>query len=87
MTAACRTGKAGAVNGKASPSLEALAQQEALKEAGNAAFKAGNYREAIEKYTLAIKADPSNGVIYSNRAQALIKVGPPLSCFLRERDN
>ena len=66
-------GKGGA-NGKIQPSEEALAEQEALKEQGNDAFKDGRYTEAIEKYSLALKANPSNSVLYSNRAQALIKV-------------
>ena len=63
-------------NGKAAVLNEDTAAQERLKEAGNQAFKVGNFQEAIEKYSLAIKAKPSasNSVIFSNRAQALIKV-------------
>ena len=40
------------------------------KEAGNAHFKAGDHLKAAAAYTTAIKAAPSNHVLYSNRAQA-----------------
>lgn len=64
------------MNGKQQQSEEAAAHQEALKQAGNAAFKAGKFEEAIEQYSLALDANPANCVLYSNRAQALIKVTP-----------
>lgn len=35
---------------------------EAAKAAGNAAFKAGNFDEAVQKFTEAIEADPTNHV-------------------------
>jgi len=38
--------------------------------AGNDAFKAGNYDEAIAQFTKAIEADPTNHVLYSNRSGA-----------------
>ena len=47
---------------------------EAEKVAGNAHFKAGEYLKAAASYTKAIKADPSNHVLYSNRAQAFLKI-------------
>jgi len=41
---------------------------EHLKEAGNAFFKAGKYREAIGKYKEATKIDPSQSSYWSNMA-------------------
>ena len=38
--------------------------------AGNEAFKAGNFDEAIKQFTLAIQADDTNHVLYSNRSGA-----------------
>ena len=35
---------------------------------GNELFKAGNYPAAIEKYTDAMKRDPTSALPYSNRA-------------------
>ena len=43
---------------------------EAAKAAGNAAFKAGNFDEAIAEFTKAVEADPTNHVLYSNRSGA-----------------
>jgi tetratricopeptide (TPR) repeat protein len=40
------------------------------KESGNAHFKAGRLDEAIGSYTVAIKNDPSNHLLYSNRSAA-----------------
>ena len=42
------------------------------KEAGNAAFKSGDYAEAVTQFTLAIEADPTP-VLYSNRSAAYAK--------------
>lgn len=42
----------------------------ALKERGNAAYKAGQYAEAIKLYSQAIGEAPSNGAYYGNRAAA-----------------
>lgn len=39
-----------------------------LKDEGNKLFKEGKYAEACEKYTEALKHDPKNSVIYSNRS-------------------
>lgn len=41
-----------------------------LKNKGNAAFSAGNYKEAIEAFSAAIELDPNNHVLYSNRSGA-----------------
>ena len=44
------------------------------KEEGNKLFKAGKYVEAIDEYTEAIKRNPKEHVLYSNRATAYCKV-------------
>ena len=46
---------------------------ERLKQEGNAAFKAGDFSEAVEAYGAAIELDPRNAVLYSNRAMASLK--------------
>jgi len=43
---------------------------EEAKALGNAAFKEKKYDEAIEHFTTAIEADPTNHVLYSNRSGA-----------------
>ena len=45
-----------------------------LKDEGNKLFKEGKYAEACEKYTEALKHDPTNSVIYSNRSVTHIKL-------------
>ncbi|XP_071690145.1 uncharacterized protein [Rutidosis leptorrhynchoides] len=47
---------------------------ESLKEEGNAYFKAGNYLKAAAVYTQAIKKDPENPTLYSNRAAAFLNL-------------
>uniref|UniRef100_A0A0E0MPE2 Uncharacterized protein n=1 Tax=Oryza punctata TaxID=4537 RepID=A0A0E0MPE2_ORYPU len=44
----------------------------ALKDQGNEQFKAGNYLKAAALYTQAIKLDPDNPTLYSNRAAAFL---------------
>lgn len=52
-----------------------MAEAEAsLKEQGNKLFKAGNYLKAAAIYTQAIKQDPSNPALYSNRAAAFLNL-------------
>jgi len=46
----------------------------AAKEEGNAFFKAGQFPEAIERYSEAIKRNPEEMTYYTNRASAFIKV-------------
>ena len=46
---------------------------QAAKDAGNAAFKAGDFLAAMESYSAAMQADPRNPVYYSNRAMAALK--------------
>ncbi|CAA2999972.1 serine threonine- phosphatase 5 [Olea europaea subsp. europaea] len=43
-----------------------------LKDQGNEFFKSGNYLKAAALYTQAIKQDPSNPTLYSNRAAAFL---------------
>jgi len=50
--------------------MSAAAKADEAKAAGNAAFKAGNYDEAVAQFTTAIEADPTNHVLYSNRSGA-----------------
>lgn len=45
-----------------------------LKDKGNEFFKAGNYLKAAAIYTQAIKQDPSNPTLYSNRAAAFLNL-------------
>uniref|UniRef100_A0A7S1G9V5 Hsp70-Hsp90 organising protein n=1 Tax=Bicosoecida sp. CB-2014 TaxID=1486930 RepID=A0A7S1G9V5_9STRA len=44
------------------------------KERGNALFKAGDFRGAIEEYSEAIKRNPKSAVYYNNRATAKTKM-------------
>ncbi|KAL6970451.1 hypothetical protein U1Q18_030151 [Sarracenia purpurea var. burkii] len=46
--------------------------ESSLKDQGNEFFKAGNYLKAAALYTQAIKKDPSNSTLYSNRAAAFL---------------
>eukprot|EP00041_Stephanoeca_diplocostata_P031551 m.985402 g.985402 ORF g.985402 m.985402 type:complete len:756 (-) comp23982_c2_seq18:1289-3556(-) len=52
-------------------------EKEALvpKEKGNAAFKEGAYAVAVEHYLEATRIDPANPLLYTNTAQAYIKMG------------
>ncbi|KAJ3674739.1 hypothetical protein LUZ60_005355 [Juncus effusus] len=43
-----------------------------LKDQGNELFKAGNYLKAAAVYTQAIKLEPKNHTLYSNRAAAFL---------------
>ncbi|XP_021716935.1 serine/threonine-protein phosphatase 5-like [Chenopodium quinoa] len=45
-----------------------------LKDQGNEFFKAGNYLKAAALYTQAIKKDPNNATLYSNRAAAFLNL-------------
>lgn len=47
-------------------------EEMSLKDKGNEFFKAGNYLKAAALYTQAIKLDPSNPTLYSNRAAAFL---------------
>ncbi|XP_051130732.1 uncharacterized protein LOC127251170 isoform X2 [Andrographis paniculata] len=51
---------------------EKAAAEASLKDQGNEFFKTGNYLKAAALYTQAIKKDPSNPALYSNRAAAFL---------------
>lgn len=44
-----------------------------LKEEGNAHIQKQNYEQAIESYSKAIEAEPTNHILYSNRSLAYNK--------------
>ncbi|KAF2403410.1 U-box-domain-containing protein [Trichodelitschia bisporula] len=48
---------------------------EQLKEKGNAHFKAGEYEEAVALYSQAIQKHSTNPLLYTNRANARLKLG------------
>ena len=45
-----------------------------FREEGNSLFKSSNYNEARDKYTEALRHNPSDAVIYSNRSAASAKL-------------
>lgn len=45
-----------------------------LKDLGNNAVKQGKYEEAVLQYTQAIKLEPTNSSLYSNRSFAFLKM-------------
>ncbi|EPR79800.1 Tetratricopeptide repeat domain containing protein [Spraguea lophii 42_110] len=47
---------------------------EEYKEKGNKDFKSGNFKAAVENYSLALENDPNNEIFYSNRAAAYGKL-------------
>jgi histone-lysine N-methyltransferase SETD3 len=56
---------------------------EALKEAGNKAFAAKNFTEAIKQYTMAIEItiDQPNHVFYANRANCFLETEQYEECI------
>jgi DnaJ family protein C protein 8 len=50
-------------------------QRDSHKKDGDAAFRAGGYRTAIDQYTKAISLDPEFIVLYSNRSAAFLSNG------------
>lgn len=55
---------------EATPSATAAS----LKDQGNVQFKAANYLKAAALYTQAIKLDPDNAALYSNRSAAFLNL-------------
>jgi len=51
-------------------------KSESLKRAGNGAMGRHEYRSAIDSYTQAIPLNPSNHLLFSNRAQAYLSLAP-----------
>ena len=47
-------------------------KSESLKRAGNGAMSRREYRSAIDSYTQAIALNPTNHLLFSNRAQAYL---------------
>ncbi|KAJ8765840.1 hypothetical protein K2173_015800 [Erythroxylum novogranatense] len=62
-----------AVSGSASSTTNG-GEEVSLKDKGNDFFKAGNFLKAAALYTQAIKLDPSNPTLYSNRAAAFLQL-------------
>nr|XP_023029181.1 stress-induced-phosphoprotein 1 [Leptinotarsa decemlineata] len=60
-------------------------QVAALKDKGNAALAADKIEEAVKHYTEAIKLDPDNAVLYSNRSAAYAK-GDQYELSLKDAD-
>ena len=52
-----------------------MTKVEELKLNGNSAMQSENYDEAIRNYTEAIRLDPSNHILFSNRSAAYTKTG------------
>ncbi len=52
-----------------------LSAAEALRQKGNAWFKAGRYEEAVEAYSAGLAKEPRSAVLRANRAMAHLKTG------------
>lgn len=55
--------------------------EDGLRERGNAAAKLGDWKMAERAYSDAIVADPKDGLAWSNRALAYLKLGQPLLAY------
>lgn len=51
-----------------------MAEAVELRERGNACLKGGKFHEALLHYSHAIKRDPNNHLLYSNRSHVLLKL-------------
>lgn len=58
----------------------------ALKEKGNAKFKAGEYQAAVEAYTQSLELEPGQHLCYSNRSAAYLKLGGSAEQALRDAE-
>jgi len=68
-----KEGKPPGAGGDVDPAAKAKAQE--FKAAGNTAFSAGKYEEAINQFTLAILEDGNDHVFYSNRSASYANLG------------
>ncbi|GAA5946657.1 hypothetical protein JCM3765_000334 [Sporobolomyces pararoseus] len=60
------------------PPIPPLSEEaEKAKEAGNAAFKSGDYSTALSKYSEAIALAPSSYMLLGNRSLTYLKLSPP----------
>lgn len=57
-----------------------------LKDEGNAKFKVGEYRAAVEAYTRSLELDSSQHLCYSNRSAAYLKLGASAEEALRDAE-
>lgn len=68
---------------------ETMHRRLAAQAKGNAAFSAGKFDEAVQHFSSAIQADPSNHILYSNRSAAKVRgcvlSDPGLSIWTRNR--
>lgn len=48
---------------------------DALKAQGNTHYQAGRFQQAVELYSKAIEADPSNATLFSNRSVSQLQLG------------
>lgn len=64
------------------------ANEDALewKEKGNECVRNGKFEEAVLHYTTAIKSDPKNPTLYSNRSLAFLKSGQHYYAFMDARE-
>lgn len=60
---------------------EGIGMSDILKSKGNEEFAAKNYERAAQLYGDAATLDPSNPVLYSNKAMALIKLSRWTECI------
>ena len=57
---------------------------DALKEAGNKAFMAGNFEEAVKQFTMAIEItiETPNHIYFANRANCFLELASYEECIL-----
>lgn len=63
-----------AAESKPEDEAKLVEEAEKSKNQGNASYKEGNYREAIEYYNKAIELCPKNAAYYGNRAAAYLMI-------------
>jgi len=52
-----------------------------LKKAGDAAYRAKNFPQALSMYSRSLESDPGNAVLLNNRASVHLKLGDWLSAI------